>query len=188
MLVLSYPGQSWPIHFRQDLLCRLGPHQRFRRGITLGHIRVNGRNQLGDAAEYAATNLFSHQVAKDAFHQIEPRTTRRGEVHVDARVAREPSLNRGVFVCGVVVGDQMQGLALGNVVINQTQEPQPLLASMAWQAGGEEGALGRQQGNLGWSTSRTGVCRPRAHCVTCWRSGVVSCRDGATRMVRGSSG
>ncbi len=140
MLVLSYPGQSWPIHFRQDLLCRLGPHQRFRRGITLGHIRVNGRNQLGDAAEYAATNLFSHQVAKDAFHQIEPRTTRRGEVHVDARVAREPSLNRGVFVRGVVVGDQMQGLALGNVVINQTQEPQPFLMPMPRQAGGEDGA------------------------------------------------
>ena len=88
-------------------------HQRFWRGIALGHVRVNGRNQVGDAAEHAATNLFSRQVAKDAFHQIEPRTTRRGEVHVDARVAREPSLNRGMFVCGVVVGNQMQGLALG---------------------------------------------------------------------------
>ena len=109
--------------------------------ITLGDVRVNRRNQLRDAAEHTATNLFGRQVAKDAFHQIEPRTTRRGEVHVDARVAREPPLNRGVFVRGVVVGDQMQGLALGDLAINQTKERQPFLVPMPRQTGGEDGAL-----------------------------------------------
>ena len=64
-------------------------------------------------------------------------------------MAREPQLNRGVFVRGVIVGDQMQGLALRNLAINQPQEPQPFLVPMPRQAGGEEGALGRQQGNLG---------------------------------------
>ncbi len=43
----------------------------------------------------------------------------------------------------------MQGLALRNPAINQPEEPQPFLVPMPRQAGGEEGALGCQQGNLG---------------------------------------
>ena len=98
-------------------------------------------NQLRDTAEHAATNLFGRQVTKDAFDQIEPRTTGRGEVHVHTRVARQPPLNHGVFVRGVIVGDQMQGLALGNLPDQSDEEPQPFLVPMPRQAGGEEGAL-----------------------------------------------
>ena len=47
---------------------------------------------------------------------------------------------------GVIVGDQMQGLVLGNVAINQAKEPQPFLVSMARQAGGDEGAFGDIEG------------------------------------------
>ena len=90
--------------------------------------------------------MFGRQVAKDAFHEIQPRTTSRGEVHVDARVVREPPLYRGVFVRGVVIGDQMQGLALWGLAINQTQERQPFLVPMPRQAGGDEGTLGDIQG------------------------------------------
>ena len=114
--------------------------------ITLGDVGVNRRNQLRDAAEYAASNLFGRQVAKDAFHQIQPRTTGRDEMHVHTWVAREPPLNHGVFVRGVIVGDQMQGLVLGHAVINQTQEFQPFLVPMPRCAGGEDGALGDIQG------------------------------------------
>ena len=96
--------------------------------------------QVRDAAEHAATKLGGWQGTTDAFHQIEPRTTRRGDVPVHARVAREPPLHRGVFVRGVVVGDQMQGRARGDLAIKQTQERQPFLGPMPWQAGGEEGA------------------------------------------------
>ena len=67
-------------------------------------------------------------------------------MHVDARVARQPPLDRGMFVRGIVVGDQVQGLALGNLTINQTKEPQPFLVPMARQAGGDDGALRDIQG------------------------------------------
>jgi hypothetical protein len=58
----------------------------------------------------------------------------------------QPPLHRGVFLRGVVVGEQMQGRARGKWTINQTQERQPSLGPMARQAGGEKGALGHSQG------------------------------------------
>jgi len=115
-------------------------------GIALGDVLVNGRNQLRDRAKHPATNLFGCLVAKDAFDQLEPRSTGRGKVHVHTRVARQPPLNRGVFVPGIIVGDQMQGLALGDLAINQTKEPQPFLVPMARQAGGDKGACGDIEG------------------------------------------
>ena len=115
-------------------------------GIALGDVRVNRRNQLRDTAKDSATNLFGRQVSKDAFHQVEPRTASGREMHVDARVARQPPLDRGMFVRGIVIGNQMQGLALGDLAINQTKECQPFLVTMAWQARGDDRALRDMQG------------------------------------------
>ena len=106
------------MHFCQDVLCGFGPHKGFGMGIALGDVRVNGRNQLRDTAKDPATNLFGREVSKHAFDQVEPRTTGGREMHVDARVAPQPPLDRGVFMRGVIVGDQMQGLVLGDLTIN----------------------------------------------------------------------
>ena len=65
-------GAPGPMHFRQDLLRGFGPHKRFGMGIALGDVPVNRRDQLRDTAKDPATNLFGRQIAKDAFHQIEP--------------------------------------------------------------------------------------------------------------------
>lgn len=134
------------MYFRQDLLCSFGPHKGCGMRIALGDVRVNRRNQLRDTAKDSATNLLGCQVAKDAFHQVEPRTAGGREMHVDARVAHQPPLDRGVFVCGIVVSDQMQGLARGDLAINQTQERQPFLVPMARPAGGDDRAFGNIQG------------------------------------------
>ena len=117
--------------------------------MALGDVRVNRRNQLWDTAKHAATKLFGRQVAKDAFDQIEPGTPGRREVHLDARVARPPPLDCGVFMRGIIVGDQIQGRALGNLAVNETEEPEPFLVPMARQTGGEERALGHIQGGKG---------------------------------------
>lgn len=76
------------MHFCQDLSRSFGPHEGFGVGIAVGDVRVNGGNQLGDAAEDPAAQLFGRQVTKDAFHQVEPRTARRDEVHVHMGMAR----------------------------------------------------------------------------------------------------
>lgn len=134
------------MYFRQDRLCGFGPHKRCGMDIALSDVRVNRRNQLRDTAEHPATGLFGRQVAKGTFHQIEPRTTGREEMHVYARVAVQPPLDRGMFVGGVVVGDQMHGFVPGDLAINQTEKPQPFLVPMAWLARGDDRALGHIQG------------------------------------------
>ena len=52
-------------------------------------------------------------------------------MHLEARVLVQPRPHLGVLVRGVVVGDQMQGLALGRLAIDLTQELQPLTVSVA---------------------------------------------------------
>ncbi len=95
------------------------PHKRGGLGIAVDHVGVNRGNEFRDAPEHPAPKLFGREVAKDTLHQIEPRATGRDEVHVDAWVPGQPPLDRGVFVGGIVVGDQMQGLVLRNLPINQ---------------------------------------------------------------------
>ncbi len=65
---------------------------------------------------------------------------------MDTGVARQPPLNRGMFVRSRVVRDLMQGLALGNLAVNETKEPEPFLVPMARPTGGDEGALGHMEG------------------------------------------
>ena len=88
-------------------------------------------------------------------------STRRGEGQVDARVAGEPQLNRGMFVRGVVVGDQMPGLTLGDLAINQTKDRQPFLVPRPRQAGGADGALRDIEGGeeRGGARARVVVCQ-----------------------------
>ncbi len=67
-------------------------------------------------------------------------------MHVNTWVACQPPLDRGVFMRGVIVSDQMHRLALGDLAINQTQEAQPFLMPMARQARGDDRALRDMQG------------------------------------------
>lgn len=60
-------GEPAPLYVHQNLLCRIGPHQGCGMGMALGHVRVNGRHQLRDTAQHAATKLFGRQVANEAF-------------------------------------------------------------------------------------------------------------------------
>jgi hypothetical protein len=68
-------------------------------------------------------------------------------MHVTTWVASQPALDRGVFVCGIVVGDQMQGLALWGLAVNQEQERQSFLMPMAREAHGDDRALRDMQGD-----------------------------------------
>ena len=47
-------------------------------------------------------------------------------MHVEAGILGQPGLNVGMFVGGVVVGDQVQWLVLGGLSVDPAQERQPL--------------------------------------------------------------
>ena len=52
-------------------------------------------------------------------------------MHVESRMPGQPRLHRGVFVCGVVVGDQMQRLVLGRLAVDLPEELQPFGVGVA---------------------------------------------------------
>ena len=47
-----------------------------------------------------------------------------------SRMLRQPGLNVGVFVGGIVVADQVQLLVLGGFSLNAAQEGKPLLMTV----------------------------------------------------------
>jgi hypothetical protein len=53
-------------------------------------------------------------------------------MQMEARAARQPSLNSGVFVRAVIVGDQMHIELLGDTGLNVTQETQEFLMSVSY--------------------------------------------------------
>ena len=62
-------------------------------------------------------------------------------MHRETRMLTEPSLHFGMFVGGVVVGDQMQSFLLGRLALDLAQELQPLDVPMAGLALGDDLAV-----------------------------------------------
>ncbi len=83
-----------------------------------GDVVLDGGDQFWNAAKDAALESVGRDTAEEAFAHVEPRCRGRREVHVEARVLGEPFLNDWMLVCGVVVGDQMQGLVLGRLAVD----------------------------------------------------------------------
>lgn len=67
----------------------------------------------GTLVEHAATQALGGDVAEESLDHVEPRRRGRCEMHVEAWMLGKPVLHDGMFVRGVVVGNQMQRLVLG---------------------------------------------------------------------------
>ena len=87
---------------------------------------IDGGDQLRHAGEHAATQALGGDVAEESLDHVQPRRRGRCEVHVEARVFGQPLLHCRVLVRGVVVGDEVQRLALGRLAIDLAQELEPL--------------------------------------------------------------
>ena len=48
------------------------------------------------------------QIAKEAFDHVQPGGAGRREVHVEARVPRQPALHLRMFVRGIIVGNDVK--------------------------------------------------------------------------------
>lgn len=70
-------------------------------------------------------------IPEERLHHAYPQGDRRREVYLAARMPFEPALDFGMFMCGVVVGDQMDLSVLRSRLIDQSQKPQPFLMPMA---------------------------------------------------------
>jgi hypothetical protein len=90
---------------------------------------VDGGDQLGHTGKHTAAHTFHRDVAKEALDRVQPRGRGRREVHVNARSFSKPPLHSGMFVGGVIVGNQMQLLLGRRLTFDLAQEPQRRLAS-----------------------------------------------------------
>jgi hypothetical protein len=75
--------------------------------------------------------------------QVHPAGARGGEVQVEPRVLKQPLVDRGRLVGGVVVQHQVQFQAVGDGGVDQLEEPQELLVAVAPVRLGDDRAAGQ---------------------------------------------
>jgi hypothetical protein len=114
----------------KNVACFGRPNERLGFGVMHGDVIVDGRFEVSEAGEHAATNALVGDVSEETLDHIQPGRTGGSEMDVKALVLGQPLLNLGVLVCGVVVDDQMQVLILGRAAIDHLEESQPLLVAM----------------------------------------------------------
>ena len=91
---------------------------------------LNRGNELVDIAEDTAADSFVGKIPKESFDHIEPGSAGGSEVNVESSVTKKPALHFWVFVCGIVIGDQMDCFFLGSALIDQAEKLQSFLMSM----------------------------------------------------------
>jgi len=67
-------------------------------------------------------------------------------VHMETAMACEPSLDLGMFVGGIVVGDQMHREGGGHLVVEMIEKADELLMPVAWLALGDNRAIEHVEG------------------------------------------
>ena len=66
----------------EDLIGALGPGKRFRIGVMGVDEGADGGFEFGDAAMNASPDLLVRQFGEPPLNEVEPRSIRRGEVHM----------------------------------------------------------------------------------------------------------
>ena len=88
---------------------------------------VQGLNEFQNAAKNSTAEPVFREVAKETFDHVEPGGTSRREVDMETAMLLQPALNLGVFVSGVIIGDEIEFLAVRRGIVDQSQELDPLL-------------------------------------------------------------
>src|SRR3989441_6751741 len=92
---------------RKDLVGRLGPDEGLGMAVCDVDIPPNGRLQFAGAAMDTTPQLLVGERREPALDQVDPRGTRRREMHVVPRMAHEPAVNERRLVGAVVVENHM---------------------------------------------------------------------------------
>ena len=73
----------------------------------MSDVLIDGSDQFRHAGEDTATQPLSGDIAEELLDHVQPRRRGWREMHVEAWMLGEPVLHNGMFVRGVVVGNQM---------------------------------------------------------------------------------
>src|ERR1035437_9125827 len=81
-------------------------------------------------AEGSAPDTLVGNLREEAFHQVQPGSTRGREVSVIAGVCGKPCLHRRMGVGGIVVEDEMNRQSAWRAALDPLQKAQKLLVAM----------------------------------------------------------
>jgi hypothetical protein len=104
-----------------------GPDEGLGFVVGLGDEAVDGGLEFGDGAEDAAFEAAPGELGEEALDGIEPGAGSRGEVEDEARMAGESGLDLRMLVGGVVVDDDMDDLAGGDLGFDGVEKADELL-------------------------------------------------------------
>ncbi|MDT4862971.1 hypothetical protein FQZ97_976560 [compost metagenome] len=86
------------------------------------------------------------ELSEEPLDGVQPGTGCRNEVEGPAWVPRQPGPNFGLFVCGVVVQDDVNRLVLGQLSFNRVEEADELLMPVTLHVAADDGAVENIQG------------------------------------------
>jgi hypothetical protein len=114
--------------------------------VCLGDEAVDGALEFDDRAKDAALETAPGELCEEALDGIEPGAGSRGEVEDEARMAGQPSFDVRMLMGGVVVDDDMDDLADGDLGFDGIEEADELLMPVALHAAADDLAFEHVEG------------------------------------------
>src|SRR5215469_17494062 len=130
----------------EDLFGGFGPDEGAGAGVPGGDPVADVGFEGLDRGVAAAADFLVGEVAEPSFDLVDPGRSGGGEVHGEAGVAGEPGLDLGGLVSGVVVADEVDVQAGGDVLVDGAQEGEEFLVPVAAVQLGDDGAVGGVEG------------------------------------------
>ena len=87
--------------------------------VVLDKVLLQCGDEIRQAVEDAATQAVDSEVPEETLHYIMTRGAGRRKMEMETRVPRQPPLNHGMFVRGVVIQDKMQVSILSRLRIDK---------------------------------------------------------------------
>lgn len=109
---MFYSDATLSVSQARATLSRIGrPDECLRIVVVLFNVIHDGLDQLANAVEGPTADPLVGDLAKPAFHHVQPRTARRYEVDVKSRMPLEPRLDLGIMDL-IDAGDPMSPIGL----------------------------------------------------------------------------
>jgi len=124
-----------------DLVWVGGPDEGPGVDVCLGEEAVDGGLEVDDGSEDATFEAPAGELGKIAFDGVEPARRGRCEMEDEAGMATEPGVHLGMLVGGVVVEDDVDNLAGGDLGLDEVEEAYELLVAVALHAAADDLAV-----------------------------------------------
>ncbi len=130
-----------PINGSDDIVWISGPNERLGLLVMFVDEAIDGGLKIDHGMEHASFQPALGQLGEEALDGIEPGGRCWGEVEGPAGMAGEPLADLFVFMRAVIVEDDVDHLAGGDVTFDDVQEAKELLVTMALHIAADHGAV-----------------------------------------------